>query len=895
MEKKRRIIGVCITKIHDQTRADFMHRLHHLAMKKDYKLIVFNSFIDFYNNDSFDAGASSVYKIINFDLIDVLVIHTESFCNKSIIDGIVCDAKANDVPVILIDREAEGCFSIVGDYESALETVINHIIKEHGAKDLFFIGGKKDNDQFSESRIKCFRKVLEENGIPFDENKTGYGEYWDEPTKQIIRNLLKDGRKPPEAIICANDYMAFAACDELRANGYTVPDDVIVTGYDGVPAAEHFSPQLTTCVENLETLAEACLEAADMALNGEKCCTLKNKFVPRISESCGCRRLTQEQFRDTAVELYSTLDEIQIHEDFMYSCINQMLNIRDMNDLHTSLSKCILENSYICLNSDFVASVIENKDKCHSIPSDELIVIPSSYSYSEAGKVSKIQLSELIPNFDRWIDDKNSFILSAVYVGDNVCGYYAFKTDNITGASHKIKRVLNTVNIAFTVAINYFRQLSMRLSIKRSSVINPITDLPNLKGTAAWFEEFAGPDNRDKTFTISVYGLPKYTYILENYGISAAEEAVKLAANALQLANTENCFIGHISEDEFVVINYYDNSSEISDVINKATAVFFSAIEGYNSKSGKKYFVEVNCGCTVVNPGWDGSLESFIKFANGEMYMNRLKQGMGSAVKKEEAPKVQYKAFELLIEKNLFHYHFQPIVNAKNGEIFAYEALMRTDSSIGMNPLEILDAAKEYSRLYDVEKATMFNVMEYFSEHSEKFGDRKLFINTIPGHFLNDDDIDVLSERYSSCMEHFFFELTEQDTVPDAELEKLSRLSGVSERNNIAIDDYGTGHSNIVNLMRYSPQVIKIDRFLITDIHKNQNKQHFVRSTIEFAKLNNIMVLAEGVETSNELHTLIDLGVDFIQGFYTGRPAPEPVPAIAEEIRQEIISANPLY
>ena len=55
------------------------------------------------------------------------------------------------------------------------------------------------------------------------------------------------------------------------------------------------------------------------------------------------------------------------------------------------------------------------------------------------------------------------------------------------------------------------------------------------------------------------------------------------------------------------------------------------------------------------------------------------------------------------------------------------------------------------------------------------------------------------------------------------------------------------------------------------------------------------MVLAEGVETSNELHTLIDLGVDLIQGYYTGRPAPQPIPAISEDIRQEIINANPLY
>ena len=333
--------------------------------------------------------------------------------------------------------------------------------------------------------------------------------------------------------MCANDYMAFAVCEELKSNGYNVPDDVIVTGYDGVPAAEHFEPTLTTCVEDLENLAEKCVEAVGLAIRDSESCILNNSFIPRISESCGCKRLTSENFRDMAVELYSTLDQILIHEDYMNSCINHMLGIKDMNDLHTSLSKCILENSYVCMNNDFIASIIENNRKNHSMPSDELIVIPSEYSYNEVGKESKISLKEMIPNLSEWADDSNSYIFSSIYVGDEVCGYYAFKTDNIAGASHKIRRVSNTVNIAFTVAINYFRQMSMRLSIQRTTVMNPLTDLPNLKGTATWFEEFATPENKTKTLTFSVYGLPKYTYILENYGISDAEDALILTSNLL--------------------------------------------------------------------------------------------------------------------------------------------------------------------------------------------------------------------------------------------------------------------------------------------------------------------------------------------------------------------------
>ena len=153
----------------------------------------------------------------------------------------------------------------------------------------------------------------------------------------------------------------------------------------------------------------------------------------------------------------------------------------------------------------------------------------------------------------------------------------------------------------------------------------------------------------------------------------------------------------------------------------------------------------------------------------------------------------------------------------------------------------------------------------------------------------------MLSERYGAHMDRVVFELTEQNTVSDEELNNIKKLTGNDSGGQIAIDDYGTGHSNIVNLMRYAPQIIKIDRFLITDIHKDLNKQMFVRSTVEFARLNGIKVLAEGVETSNEMRTAIDLGVDYIQGYYTARPAPEPIRAIPEDIRREIVEANPLF
>ena len=150
----------------------------------------------------------------------------------------------------------------------------------------------------------------------------------------------------------------------------------------------------------------------------------------------------------------------------------------------------------------------------------------------------------------------------------------------------------------------------------------------------------------------------------------------------------------------------------------------------------------------------------------------------------------------------------------------------------------------------------------------------------------NAKDYKRFVERFSDLLKYVVIELIESSTVGEEELASIRGLmNGCTP---VALDDYGTGHSNIVNLMRYHPQVIKIDRYLITEIQNDQNKQMFFRSTVEYARMNGIKVLAEGVETTEELECVIGLGADLIQGYYTGKAKPDPLDDIPQSIKQEI-------
>ena len=265
---------------------------------------------------------------------------------------------------------------------------------------------------------------------------------------------------------------------------------------------------------------------------------------------------------------------------------------------------------------------------------------------------------------------------------------------------------------------------------------------------------------------------------------------------------------------------------------------------------------------------------------NGSLLDHRL-----SALTEEE--RAELAETEHIIDENLFDYYFQPIVNTTDGEIYSYEALMRPKSSMKLTPMHILKYAGLVNRLSDIERGTFMNVLGIIDLRKEDFLGKFVFINSIPEAKLNVEDFRNVTRLLLKHADTAVVEMTEQSEVDDESLEKLKeryRNMGIK----MAIDDYGSGYSNAGNLLRYMPNFVKIDRSLLSGIQNSPKKRHFVREIIQFCHDNDILALAEGVETAEELHTVIMLGADLVQGYYTARPAPEIIDSIPEAIKQMI-------
>lgn len=272
-------------------------------------------------------------------------------------------------------------------------------------------------------------------------------------------------------------------------------------------------------------------------------------------------------------------------------------------------------------------------------------------------------------------------------------------------------------------------------------------------------------------------------------------------------------------------------------------------------------------------------------------YIQLSNAGIRNIYREKDIQIEKFGKFNKIIDNNELVYNFQPIVSAKDGSIYAYESLMRTKPGVDLAPRDILKYAEISQKLYDIEYYTFYNSLKIYNENKEKFGSRKIFINSIPSITLKDEDLTRLKEKFGLAAENAVIEILEDSEDTAESLEAFGKIQELFACQ-IAIDDYGSGYSNESKLLHNNPNYIKIDISLISSIESDRKKQFLVSNIIQFASKYGIKVLGEGVETKEELQTLIELGVDLVQGFYLARPNADVVTEIDSEVKRFIIGEN---
>ncbi len=211
---------------------------------------------------------------------------------------------------------------------------------------------------------------------------------------------------------------------------------------------------------------------------------------------------------------------------------------------------------------------------------------------------------------------------------------------------------------------------------------------------------------------------------------------------------------------------------------------------------------------------------------------------------------------------------FQPIVCCADGEVFGYEALMRSNERALPNPLVMLDAAERLGKVAELGRVVRERAREAMKKAPEH---TKLFVNLHPSDLL-DDDLFIRTAPLSAIAPRTVLEVTERATIHNlaAIRDRVIRLRRMGYQ--IAIDDLGSGYSGLSSFALLEPEFVKLDMSLTRDVDKNCVKQKLVRSMVRLCKEIGSSVVAEGIESSTERDTVVELGCDFAQGYYISKP-----------------------
>jgi len=231
-------------------------------------------------------------------------------------------------------------------------------------------------------------------------------------------------------------------------------------------------------------------------------------------------------------------------------------------------------------------------------------------------------------------------------------------------------------------------------------------------------------------------------------------------------------------------------------------------------------------------------------------------------------------------EREEFCLHYQPIVSLSNFRILGFEALVRWQRpEIGLvMPGEFISAAEDTGLILWIGKWVLREACRQISAWNLQFSNPRPFtmaVNISANQFAQADVVNQVGQALVDCglaAENLKLELTESVTRPDEgrTTRILRELKALGVR--LCIDDFGTGYSSLSYLRRFSLDVLKIDRSFVSEIHNNSESRELVKTLLSLGSNLGMEVVAEGVETWEQVSLLKSLGCAYAQGYYFSRP-----------------------
>ena len=420
-----------------------------------------------------------------------------------------------------------------------------------------------------------------------------------------------------------------------------------------------------------------------------------------------------------------------------------------------------------------------------------------------------------------------------------------------------------------------------------------VTGLYNRRYLENYLERSIRMIERDEKIYLLYIDQNKYKSIKSIYGKYTAEKILEESGKRIrEVVNAENGLLTSYGEDIFVAI--LKSKDGYKDSVALAQKIIHSCSDMYQIED-QKMAISHNIGIACY-PSDSKTVEELIRNADTAMMQARktgfnhvrvFDQEVGQFIRKKE--RIELKLKRLKYDEE-FYLVYQPQVKCEDGSILGVEALLRWKTKSGeiIPPMDFIPITEENGMIIPLGYWIIEQAAKQYCAWKKSTGRPvKMAVNVSAKQIMEEDFIDkfvAILQQYEIPPIDFEIEITENVQLENTGW-MFDVLTKIQEKGiSIAVDDFGTGYSSLHYLRELPIQRIKIARELINGVHYDIYAKSIVQMVISIAKVKNIKIIAEGVETTEQWECLKQMDCDEIQGYFFSKPE------LPDEIEQKWIT-----
>lgn len=581
-------------------------------------------------------GEQQIYDLIQFERFAGIVYAIDSFygndCTEELSGKLIAVAKKG-IPVVAIDGVVPGMPSYFNDDSNAVEDIINHLVGEHELTDIAYMTGHKGHPH-AENSLRAYKETMEKLGLCVCEDRTYYGDYWYNEAENFV-NLLSESEKGlPQAIVCANEYMAIGAYRALHKRGVYMPKHIKLACTSNNAAT---APYFLTAENNLENVGFEACEKILRVLCGEELGEEKKYFPCKntlmTSVGCGCQKASAYDYSEERGVLIDTdpgyFGECNFYREGMLSK-KDYYSLFKTFDEHTRYIQGF-QSIHMCMCEGWDDPNFLINDTKKNPYTNRMQLYFSRRESAEGPKVfigenKYFPKEEMFPDLFTDEGEPSLYLFRALHFLDRNFGYVVI--DN--GKSPKVYDY--TFNFWLHDVTNALESQCRLQSVNYMFYTDIMTGLYNRNGFNTMLTDvLRDAVETKKQVLVALADLNCLKTINDTYGHEEGDVAIKAGAAILKQQKIE-CAVYEknfrIGGDEFVkiAVGVFDEA-----VVERFKEELYTAVQDFSMHSGKPYKFEMSIGFCYSCISSMEEIDLLMSRADKKMYeeKQRLKSKTG--------------------------------------------------------------------------------------------------------------------------------------------------------------------------------------------------------------------------------------------------------------------------